>query len=829
MAKGKDYNALMKNLAKWGWLCLVSGILVMAAIFVLVSFTRMPDTEELENPDYEQASIIYADDLSELGRFYSKNRVLLTYEELNPHLINALIATEDERFFNHTGIDARGTARAIIFLSTRGGASTITQQLAKQFFTKRSRSFVKRVWQKLKEWVIAIEFEKRYTKEEIIAMYLNKFEFIYQSFGVSSASRTYFGKDQKDLTIDEAAILIGMLKNPYIYNPKRNPENAKKRRNVVLGQMLKNERITQAEFDELKEKSIDMSNFNRTFQYEGLAPHFRTTLTNYLKKLFDQKKYRKPDGTVYNPFEDGLKIYTTINKQMQQYAEEAAFDHMAKIQKTYFNVWKNKDPWTYGADKNQKKIRKDAFNRAVRESDRYRSMRASTVGKVISEIQNDIPDARLWEADINRMLGEEKETGYLNKLARRDIVTGSQIKRYKAIMRSPKWQELKDERAALDQKAMEVFNQPRKMNVFSYENGGEKTVTMSPLDSIRYHQKHMQIGSVSIDPSNGHVKAWVGGIGNKYFKYDHVLSNRQVGSTFKPFLYATALMNQGILPCQKVQDIQYVIPAGDPNFKLIDTWAPSNSRGTFSGDMVTLKEALRLSLNSVSVWLVKELGSVKLIRDLVEKMGIEKKKIPDAPSIVLGAAQVNVLEMTAAYATFANQGTYIEPAFLLRIEDKDGRIIYNNISSQKRVFTEMYNDVMVNYLKHASSAVSWALSSDFGGKTGTTNDYVDGWFMGISPELVVGTWVGGEMNWIRFNSITQGAGGVMARPFYIDYMKELERDPLIQLNKGRTFQIPEGDRVVFDCEAYAQELPSKMAKDKEIEKKVLNDQFEEEF
>ncbi|NNE25307.1 MAG: peptidoglycan glycosyltransferase, partial [Saprospiraceae bacterium] len=708
MAKHTDYNKIMKLLVKWGWLSLITGIVAFFAAFVLVSFTRMPDTEELENPDYEQASIIYADDLSELGRFYSKNRVLLTYEELNPHLINALVATEDERFFRHSGIDARGTARAVIFLSTRGGASTITQQLAKQFFTKRSRSFVKRVWQKLKEWVIAIEFEKRYTKEEIIAMYLNKFEFIYSSFGVSSASRTYFGKEQKDLTLDEAAILIGMLKNPYIYNPKINPENAKRRRNVVLGQMLKNGLIEQAQFEELKELKIDMSNFNRTFQYEGLAPHFRTTLTNYLKKLFEQKKYRKPDGTAYNPFEDGLKIYTTINKTMQQYAEEAAFDHMAKIQKTYFNVWKNKDPWTYKADANQKRIRKDAFNRAVRESERYKNMRALTVGKIIAEIQSEIPNARLWESDINRMLGEEKETGYLNKLARRDIVSSSQIKTYKAIMRNPKWQQLKKERAALDQRAMEVFNQPRKMKVFSYEKGSEKTMTMTPMDSIRYHQKHMQIGSVSIDPSTGHVKAWVGGIGNKYFKYDHVLSNRQVGSTFKPFLYATALIHQGISPCQKIKDMQYVIPAGDPNFKLLDTWAPSNSRGSFTGDMVTLKEALRLSLNSVSVWLVKELGSVKLIRDLVDKMGIDKKKIPDAPSIVLGAAQVNVLEMTGAYATFANQGTFIEPSFLLRIEDKDGRIIYNTIPSQKRVFTEYYNDAMVKFLKHASSAVSWA-------------------------------------------------------------------------------------------------------------------------
>ncbi|MBT8230511.1 MAG: penicillin-binding protein, partial [Bacteroidia bacterium] len=309
MSKKKEQKDIYLTIIKWSWLLLVTGLFLFAAMFVLVSFTKMPDTEELENPDYEQASIIYADDLSELGRYYSKNRDLLTFEELNPYLIDALIATEDERFFNHSGIDAKGTLRAVLFLGKRGGASTITQQLAKQFFTKTSRSFVKRVWQKMKEWVIAVEFEKRYTKEEIIAMYLNKFEFIYSSFGVSSASRTYFGKDQKDLTMGEAAILIGMLKNPWTYNPKKYPENALKRRNVVLNQMVKNEFISSQEFDTLKERPVDLSNFKRSVHYEGPAPYFRSTLTNYLKKLFQQKKYLKPDGTPYDIWEDGLKFY----------------------------------------------------------------------------------------------------------------------------------------------------------------------------------------------------------------------------------------------------------------------------------------------------------------------------------------------------------------------------------------------------------------------------------------------------------------------------------------------------------------------------------------
>ncbi len=828
MTKKKEIKINYSALIKWGWLVLVCGLLFLASLFVLVSFTKLPDTEELENPDYEEASIIYATDLSELGRFYSQNRELLTYENLNPHLINALIATEDERFFNHSGIDSRGTARAFFYLGRRGGASTITQQLAKQFFTKRSRSFIKRIWQKMKEWVIAIEFEKRYTKEEIIAMYLNKFEFIYSSFGVSSAAKTYFGKDQSKLSLGEAAILIGMLKNPHTYNPKINPDNALKRRNVVLRQMAKNNYISEEELEKFKEESIDLTDFNRSFHYDGLAPYFRATLTSHLKNLLAKNKYRKPDGTKYDIWEDGLKIYTTIDKDMQRHAEEAAVNHMKVIQDRYFNLWRNKDPWTHKADGRQKGIRKASFNRAVRESERYKRLRQGIIGNLIQDIIDEIPDARLLDSDINRMIEEEKTPGYLNKLRRQEIISSKQSNAYKAILRTELWQNLKQKRAELDQKAIKAFNQKIKMRVFSYNDNKEKTISMTPLDSIRYHHKHMQIGSVSIDPATGNVKTWVGGIGNKYFKYDHVLSNRQVGSTFKPFVYATALM-QGISPCQKVEDRQYEIVGGDRNFDLLETWSPSNSNGQFSGEMTSLKDGLKFSKNSLSVWLIKELGNVRLIRNLVDKMGIDKKKVPNAPSIVLGAAQLNVLEMTAAYSTFANNGTYIEPVFLTRIEDKDGKVLYNAVPSKKKVFTEKYNDAMVNYLKHASSNHSWRLGSEWGGKTGTTNDFVDGWFMGISPDLVVGTWVGGENNWIRFLSIEQGSGGVMARPFYIEFMNRLEKDKSIKLNNSASFKIPKGDRIVFDCEMYNDELPSKEAKDREKKIKVLNDQFEEEF
>lgn len=830
MAKSKKREFDLSALVKWSWLFLGVGLLFTFAIFVLVSFTKMPDTEELENPDYEQASIIYAADQTELGRYFSKNRELINFEEMNPHLINALVATEDERYFNHSGIDGKSTARAILFMGKRGGASTITQQLAKQFFTKRSRSFIPRVWQKMKEWVIAVEFEKRYTKEEILAMYLNKFDFIHDSYGVASASKTYFGKPQADLTVDEAAILVGMLKNPWIYNPKRKPDNAAKRRNVVMRQMVKNKFLSPAEYETLKNKEIDLSNFKRSQHFEGLAPYFRATLTSYIKDLLNTDKYRKPDGTKYDIFEDGLRIYTTIDKDMQTHAEAAMYAHMPDVQKKFFSVWQNRDPWTYGADSRQKDIRIDALNKAVRDSERYLKMKNSFLGEVFNKITEKFPDARLWDADISRMLQEEADPRYLNKIKKQDFINGKQANTYKAILRDPLWQELKEKRRELDKSAQQIFNQEVQMRVFAYNEDGEKTVTMTPLDSIQYHHKHLQIGSVSMDPRNGYVKTWVGGIGNKYFKYDHVQSNRQVGSTFKPFLYATALAFHGISPCQKVKDVRHQIPAGDPNFGLLETWAPNNSDGKFTEEDLTLKDALKKSKNSISVWLVKELGSVELIRQLVDNMGIPKRKIPNAPSIVLGASQVNVLEMTGAYGAFANNGVFTQPIFLLRIEDKDGKVIYNAVPSRKKVLAEKYNDAMVKFLEHASSDHKWRLKTkEWGGKTGTTNDFVDGWFMGISPELVVGTWVGGTNNWIRFLSIADGSGGAMARPYFFEFMQRLERDPAIDIDHNAQFPQPEGELIVFDCDQYEQLVSSKDEKDRAVKIKSMNDAFDDDF
>ena len=789
------------RLSKFVWVGFILGFIVMVLTLIYISASKIPDTEDLENPSYEFATLVYSSDMEELGRYFKYNRENVQYQALNPHIVNALIATEDERYYKHSGVDVKGVARALFYMGKKGGASTITQQLAKLFFTDRSSNIVERIWQKLKEWVIAIEFERRYTKEEIMAMYLNKFDFLYNSYGVAPAAQTYFKKKQSELTVGEAAVLVGMLKNPSYYNPKSKPENAQRRRNVVLYQMVKNGKLTRDEFDQLKGEPVDISNFQRTIHYDGVAPYFRATLTTYLKKLLDDPKYAKPDGTKYNIYEDGLTIFTTIDMNMQEHAEVAVTNHMAQLQGRYFNWWRGKDPWTYKAEPAQLEIRKDALDRLVRESERFGAMKQRYMNKVSQEVLAKYPDARMWDSDILRMRKADKDGNYLPRLLKENYITKKQKTAYEKVLKDPIWTTVKTQWARLNQNVDSEFKKEKKMVVYDYRTGAERTVEMSPMDSIRYHRMHMQIGSVSIDPRNGEVKTWVGGINNKYFKYDHVLSDRQVGSTFKPFVYATAISQQAISPCLQVDDIQYTIPAGDPNFGLLKSWSPSNAK-TFSGRKMTLMEGLKTSTNSVSVWLMMQLGSPQLVRNFASDLGIEKSKIPPSPSISLGAADLNVLEMTAAYSTFANNGIYQKPIFVKKIVDKNGKTIYQSTPEKKRVINEKYNYVMVEMLKYAASFVQPQLTTEFGGKTGTTNDYVDGWFMGITPELVTGTWVGGEDQWIKFETLADGQGGVMARPYFIDFMKRVEADKEIDYNDTTKFVVPLGDLIEMDCSKY---------------------------
>ncbi len=828
MVKAYKDNIWKHPVFKWVWLVLLSGFIGMVGIYVLISLTMIPDTEQLENPRFEVSSQIFDDEADgkaeEIGRYFTRNRDWLTFEELNPYLVQALIATEDERFFKHSGIDFKGTVRAMVFMGKRGGASTITQQLAKQFFTKTSRSIVKRVWQKMKEWIIAIEFEKRYTKEEIIAMYLNKYDFLHNANGISAAAKSYFGKDQKDLTLDEAAILVGMLKNPSLYSPQRSVESAFKRKAVVLRQMLRNDFLTQEEYEEYRDIPIDNSRFQRVTNYDGPAPYFRAELTKWLVNLLENEKYRKPDGTKYNIYTDGLKIYTTVDLRMQILAEEAMKEHMKIVQNNYFRVWRNADPWTYGADETEKNIRKENLNRRVENSERYQNMRSRILSSGIAKINEELPEARLTNLDLRRMAREEVEPGYIAETVKKKWATKEQASQYKKILNSENWPELRDAWNKLEEDAKKAFSTKVSMTVFDYDQG-QKSVVMTPLDSIKYHAQHMQFGSVSIDPKTGFVKTWVGGINYDYFKYDHIQqSNRQIGSTFKPFLYTTVIQKFGMSPCQKVQDTQYEIPAGDPDFKLNQTWRPSNS-SEFTDEWMTLKEGLRLSKNSISVYLMKQLGNVEVVRDFVANLGIDIKKIPSYPSIALGTPELSVIDMAGAYTTYANNGVYSKPIFVKRIEDKNGRIIYNYVPEQKQALNPVYNHAMVDMLKYTMSNRAHLFKSEVAGKTGTTNDHVDGWFVGFTPNLVSATWVGGSERWIRFLSITDGQGSVMARPFFDKFLQSIENDKSIGWNVSDRFPIPEGDLIEVDCSKY-DELVQSLGDEKPKRKR---DEFEEEF
>lgn len=807
----------------WMWLLAIAGLLTAVAIFVLVSKSDLPEIDELENPKFEYATLVYTSDEKELGRYFKYNRDWVTYEELNPHIINALISTEDIRFFSHNGIDPRSTLRAIVYLSRKGGASTITQQLAKLFFTNYSRNFVKRVYQKLQEWIISLELEKRYTKEEILAMYLNKFEFIFDSFGISAAANTYFGKDQSELSIEESAVLIGMLNNPYYYNPKIFPERSIRKRTFILSQMKKAGHLTQMEYDSLKVIPLDLSNFKRQEDSKGLAPHFRGELTKWLKNTLKDPKYQKPGGGTYNIYLDGLKVYTTIDSKMQTYAEASVMAHMKTVQKKYFNVWKGKDPWTYDADDNQKRIRRESLNTQVRNSERFRKLKDAYMSEVYGEITDKFPDSRLLDGDILRMLKADSNDGHLASLLDREIIRKDQLGVYRKIMKSELWPKLKSQWSAMQKKAKVVFNKETKMKVFAYNAVGQTDTIMTPMDSIKYHQMHMQAGMLAVDPETGMVKAWVGGTDHNYFQYDHINSNRQVGSTFKPFIYGTAIFQQAQSPCMKVKDVQYSIAPGDANFGLLKKWEPSNANGKFTGENLTLYEGLKQSKNSVSVWLMKNIGNADVVRNLASNMGLPKEKIPDAPSICLGAAELSLMDMTGAYTTFANKGVYNKPIFVTKIEDKNGRLIYRGVPEQRTALPESYNYVMVDMLRYAASFIQdkYKFESEVGGKTGTTNDYVDGWFMGITPDLVVGTWVGGDNSWIRFRSLQNGQGGVMARPVFVDFLKKLEADPSVDYDKTKRFELPEeGLGIEIDCAVH-----DKIARQFELEKQMK--QFEE--
>lgn len=711
-------------------------------IFLLASFGllgHMPSFNDLENPESNLATEIISSDGETIGKFYNENRSSITYADLPKHLVDALVATEDERFYEHSGIDARGTLRAATSLGTSGGASTLSQQLAKQLFHgEGSKNIVMRLFQKVKEWIIAIRLERQYTKNEIIAMYFNVYDFNNYAVGIRSAAKTYFNKIPKDLTIDESAMLVGMFKNSSLYNPTRNLQGVKNRRNVVLSQMEKSEIITEVQREKLSALPITLD-FKLQTHKEGIATYFREYLREFMKGWVRDNK--KPDGSDYDIYRDGLKIYTTIDSRMQQYAEEAVYAHMANLQEEFFAQAKtNKNaPFVNISELETENLMK----RARKNSERYRIMKA-----------------------------EGKEDGEI----------------------------------------MKSFAVKTKMRIFSWK--GERDTIMTPNDSIRYYKHFLQSGVMSMDPETGYVKAWVGGINYKYFQYDHVNQGaRQVGSTFKPFVYATAIEQQGYSPCDSIIDAPYTIPKG--RHHVTETWTPKNSSSEYRG-MVTLKKALALSINTVSAKLIDRVGPEAVI-ELTKKLGV-KADIPAQPSIALGAVEITVQDMVAAYGTFANQGIYIKPEVITKIEDKNGNILYQTMPESHDVLNKDIAYAVIKLLEGVTESGSgsrlrtegggngynrvtgypYALRNPIAGKTGTTQNQSDGWFMGMVPNLVTGVWVGNEDRSAHFKSITYGQGATMALPIWGMYMKKCYADKTLTVSK-EPFKRPANLAIKVDC------------------------------
>jgi len=842
-------NPNYRRIVRWMWYLTFAGIISVILVFVALSFTDLPSVEQLENPRSEEATQIYASNGEVLGRYYLENRVPVTFDQLDKDLVNALIATEDERYYQHSGIDFQALGRVavktvLLGQESSGGASTITQQLAKLLFTgQRATNMPKRVIQKLKEWIIAVRLERRYTKEEIIAMYLNKFEFLYQSYGIKAAAETYFDTSQDSLRIQEAAMLIGMLKNPSFYNPLTRPELANQRRNVVLKQMEKNELLSETEYDSLKTLPLGLR-YTRKSHIDGIATYFRAELAKDVKEILNRPENRKSDGSAYNIYTDGLKIYTTIDPQLQKIAEEEMMNHMAGLQKDLAKEWGryDRDPWTYktGSDKEMPvELRQETLQRLIRETERYQKMREHYLSDITESIEKRFEgfEFHVDDREIVRMVNEQKEPGFLANMLSLGYISSEQVAEYRRIMNSEFFPTLTTQWQALQDKVEENFGTPTEMRVFTYETENlEKDTVLTPLDSIKYHRFFFQTGILAVEPITGHVKVWIGGINHKYFQYDHVRTYRQVGSTFKPFIYATAIDRLGFSPCYQVYDWARTITPGDGSFGLLDKWTPENFTGRYSGELYNLKQALRQSVNTVSVYLMKQIGDTQPVRSLVHNMGIDtsaryangRLRVPRVPSICLGATDLTVMQMTGAYTTFANNGYHNKPTYILRIEDKNGRLIFEEMPEERAALPPNANYVMVEMLRYAATGM-YGLKSDIGGKTGTTNDYVDGWFMGVTPNLVVGTWVGAEDRWIHFLSPSRGQGAYMAKPFFKAFIKRLEESESADYDPSTRFQRPAGDLgIELDCSEYDNTAPGMDMEDKFEEDVFSEDMFGDE-
>lgn len=831
-----------RQIIRWTWIAVYAALIGAVVFFVGISLFAIPSFEELENPTSALASEVLGANGEVLDRYFIENRVPVGFSDLSPHIVHALVSTEDERYYKHCGVDQRAILRVFvrtILLSDQsaGGGSTITQQLAKMLYSDRNFAGMNKVqkmfalfYRKFREWITAVKLERSYTKEEIIAMYLNQVDFINDAQGIKAAAEVYFGKSQKNLNIQESATLIGMLQNPSRYNPVRFPERCIRRRRVVLYQMKQNKHLTEAQYDSLKVLPLDMSRFKRVTFSDGIAPYFCSEMKKDLSTILNRPECRKNDGSKYDIYKDGLRIYTSIDPVYQAHAEAAMAAHMKKMQARFFEVWRGLDPWTYksrSTTDEELAYRRQTLQMHLYESERFQA----TWNKYFDDLSNKIQENYQYELrpfDITRMLEEEKQKGALDRMVRESIVAPAQSTVYRRLMSNGDlWREIKRQWMALDGDVRKQFNTKIRMKVFTWDTPGmEKDTLMTPMDSIKYHRMFLQTGMMAMDPVTAEVKAWVGGIHFRHFKFDHVRSQRQVGSTFKPFVYSTAIAQQGISPCYKVYDQAVTIPPRYQNFTNSAPWTPKNSTGSYSGRLLTLREALKGSVNSVSAFIMKQLGDTEPVRGLLNNMGIDSAarhpngdyRIPKQPAICLGAADLTVLEMTGAYNTFANNGVYAMPLYIRKIEDKNGRVIYQSMPEEKVALPANANYVMLDMLRYNVKGAPGIrdLQSDTGGKTGTTNDYSDAWFMGVTPRLVVGTWVGGEDRWIRFLSIADGQGSRLSRPIFADFIKRLENDPKSGYDAQARFTRPPGELgIEINCAAYDSIGPA--IRDEEVE------------
>ena len=753
--KAKSHRGLIATL----WTVFALGVIgVFFFLFLVYNgvIGYMPPVEELKNPTDRFASVLYSADGKEIGRYFvgTGNRVYADFDEVSPHVIDALISTEDVRFEEHSGIDMRGLGRVLfktVLMGNKnaGGGSTLTQQLAKQLYSPSSSGFLSRAMQKPIEWMIAVKLERYYSKEEIIKMYLNQFDFLYNAVGIKSAAHVYFGKAPKDLKIEEAATLVGMVKNPSYYNPVRQNERTRQRRNVVLAQMEKAGKITKAELDSLSALPLTLD-FNRVDAKDGIAPYFREELRRMLRahkperqnyRSWETQKYvddsiawetnplfgwieknPKPDGSKYDIYTDGLKIYTTIDTRMQAYAEEAVAEHLGGyLQPAFFREKRGTRGAPYTSDRAElSEIRRNHLIRnAMKNTDRYRTMVKAGASR----------------EEIDR-----------------------------------------------------AFNTAREMKVFTYH--GSVDTVMTPLDSVLYQKMFLRTGFMAMDPLNGHIKAYVGGPDFGYFQYDMVSTGRrQIGSTVKPFLYTYA-MEEGFTPCDEFSNTQPVIT--DESGRV---WAPRNAGSARVGEMVNLRWALTNSNNWISARLISQLSPPSLVRTM-HNFGITAS-LPPVMSLCLGPADVSVKEMVTAYSAFANNGMRVDPMFVTAIADNDGNIIsefsprHTEVISEKayyRILSMLLNVVNEGTAHRVRSR--FGLTAEMGGKTGTTNYNADGWFMGFTPDLVAGTWVGGDERFIHFNTMAYGQGASMALPIYGRFMKKVYSDPSLKYSQSSRFTFP---------------------------------------